>query len=231
MSLIDDVEDRLKRAILRGELSPGERLPAERSLSERFDASRVSVRAALARLSGQGLLSVRQGQGYTVQDFRLRGGPGLLPDLFAAVDDPRAMVGDVLLIRRHLAAAALHLIASARPDTTALRQAIDAFEQTITSDPDSLPQADLAIVAALLAATGSLVLQVSINPIAALISEYAVFNNGRYRQPEINLAGWRALLAWAGDPDPALIPTILALLEERDRDTLEAPCATPSTPG
>ena len=124
MSLIDDVEARLKRAILRDELSPGLRLPPERALAVQLEASRVSVRAALARLSGQGLLSVRQGQGYTVQDFRQRGGPGLLPDLFAAVDDPRSMVTDILLLRRHLAAAALSLFATRRPATTLLRQGL-----------------------------------------------------------------------------------------------------------
>ena len=180
------------------------------------------MRAALARLSGQGLLSVRQGRGYTVQDFRQRGGPGLLPDLFAALDDPSAMVADILLLRRHLAAAALQLIVRSRPDTTALAAAIEDFADTIQTDPERLPQADLKIVSALLAATGSLALQVSINPIAALISAQPTFNQGRYRSPQANLAGWRALLAWAQDPDPAAIPAILALLEERDRDTLES---------
>ena len=223
MSLIDDVAAQLRQSILTGELPPGHRLPPERVLAEQLSASRVSVRGALARLSGQGLLSVRQGQGYTVLDFRQRGGPGLLPDLFAAVPDSRAMVADLLLIRRHLAAAALQLIATRRPDTDGLRQAIDAFEQTMHTTPDALPQADLAIVSALLEMTGSLALQVCINPIAALISDQDVFNHGRYRQPQTNLAGWRALLVWADQPDEDMIPVLVTLLAQRDRESQEAP--------
>lgn len=221
MSLVDDVEAQLKRRILRGDLPVGTRLPPERVLAEQLQASRVSLRGALARLKGQGLLRVRQGQGYTVQDFRVLGGPGLLPDLFTALDDPREMVADLLLLRRHLAGAALHLLAQRRPDTTALAAAVDRFAAAVEGDPDQLPLADLDVVRALLETTGSVALQVSINPIAALISRQPTFNRGRYARPADNLAGWRALLAWAEDPDPTLIPTLLALLERRDADALE----------
>jgi GntR family transcriptional regulator len=46
-----------------GELSPGDRLPPERELSELLSVNRMTVRRALRMLEGQGLLVRRQGAG------------------------------------------------------------------------------------------------------------------------------------------------------------------------
>jgi GntR family transcriptional regulator len=46
-----------------GELSPGDRLPPERELSELLSVNRMTVRRALRMLEGQGLLIRRQGAG------------------------------------------------------------------------------------------------------------------------------------------------------------------------
>lgn len=54
--------------ILRGILRPGERLPAERELSERLGVSRPSLREAVAGLQDRGLLSSRPGAGIYVAD-------------------------------------------------------------------------------------------------------------------------------------------------------------------
>lgn len=54
---------RLSDAIRSGELSPGDRLPPERELAERFGVSRVSVRDALRSLEALGLVEVRVGAG------------------------------------------------------------------------------------------------------------------------------------------------------------------------
>ena len=49
---------------------PGERLPAERELADRFDASRTTVRLALSALKSQGLIGSGQGQGTYVRKSR-----------------------------------------------------------------------------------------------------------------------------------------------------------------
>jgi DNA-binding FadR family transcriptional regulator len=211
----------LRRSILRETLPAGTRLPPERALAEQLGASRVSVRGALALLTGQGLLKVRQGQGYTVRDFRLHGGPGLLPDLLHALDDPRTILGDLQRIRRHLAAAALELIAKHRPDPAPLAEAVADLHAATDDGPDAVAAADLAATRALLALTGSVVLQVSVNPIITLMLSEPAFIEGRYSEPHTNAAGWAALLAWARDPDPAGIPLIVSLLEQHDAATLE----------
>lgn len=56
-----EIVDQIKWAIRDGRLTPGDRLPPERELSERFKASRVSVRDALRVLEAGGLIEIRVG--------------------------------------------------------------------------------------------------------------------------------------------------------------------------
>ena len=58
----------LEHLIMIGTLKPGERLPAERRLAERFGVSRASVREALAELESKNLVDRVQGRGSTVLD-------------------------------------------------------------------------------------------------------------------------------------------------------------------
>jgi GntR family transcriptional regulator len=60
----------LREAINRGDFSPGERLPPERELAERFNASRTTVRLALSALKSQGLVGSGQGQGTYIRKAR-----------------------------------------------------------------------------------------------------------------------------------------------------------------
>jgi GntR family transcriptional repressor for pyruvate dehydrogenase complex len=54
--LYRQVADRIREAILAGQLPPDEVLPTERELSEQFGVSRASVREALRSLQAQGLV-------------------------------------------------------------------------------------------------------------------------------------------------------------------------------
>lgn len=53
----------LRDQILRGELVPGQRLPPEDELTERFGIARTTLREALRVLESQGLLTIRRGRG------------------------------------------------------------------------------------------------------------------------------------------------------------------------
>lgn len=81
-------------------------------------------------------------------------------------------------------------------------------------------EADLGIVRALLDATDSMILRVCLNPVIAVLRDSAPLRTAIYRQPETNLAGWRALGAWLEHPDLATIPVLLGVLAQRDRDTV-----------
>jgi GntR family transcriptional regulator len=60
------IADELHRQIAAGELAGGRLLPSEADLSAAYGVSRVTVRKALERLRGEGLIDSRQGYGWFV---------------------------------------------------------------------------------------------------------------------------------------------------------------------
>ena len=65
----DEIADRIRQLILDGTFPPGQPLPAERALAERFGVSRGSVRDAFRTLETIGLLVTRHGQGTFPQEL------------------------------------------------------------------------------------------------------------------------------------------------------------------
>jgi GntR family transcriptional regulator len=63
-----EIADRLRDQIDSGLLQPGDRLPSEPDLVKTFDASRNTVRLAIALLTNQGLVVTRQGLGTFVSE-------------------------------------------------------------------------------------------------------------------------------------------------------------------
>ena len=225
-SAVDACADALRRRILDGELAAGARLPPERELAASLGASRVTLRSALARLAEAHLLSVRQGSGYVVRDFRRAAGPDLLPALvdLARGRDAAAIAADLLLVRRHLAAAVLERLAGGVGEA-ALRRistAVDALEARADEGAPTaaIAEADVEVVAALLAATRSPVVQLCLNPILAILQSLPALRDAMYAAPAGNVVGWRMLLEWARTGDRAAIPLVLAELERRDEATL-----------
>ncbi|SEM28652.1 transcriptional regulator, GntR family [Roseovarius azorensis] len=60
--LSDQIFDRLWRMIKSGELAPGDLMPSERALMERFKVGRPAVREALQSLANKGLISISHGE-------------------------------------------------------------------------------------------------------------------------------------------------------------------------
>jgi GntR family transcriptional regulator len=65
------IAERLRAAIGRGDFQPGEALPSEARLNQRFGVSRTTARASLDRLEQDGLISRRSGKGSIVLSARL----------------------------------------------------------------------------------------------------------------------------------------------------------------
>lgn len=63
MPLYLELQDAVRALIVRQELQPGDRLPTERALMQRFGVSRITVTRALLNLETEGLVDRRQGAG------------------------------------------------------------------------------------------------------------------------------------------------------------------------
>ncbi|MGI9394399.1 MAG: FadR/GntR family transcriptional regulator [Boseongicola sp.] len=112
--LAASVVRQIELLILRGILRPGERLPSERELSERFGVSRPSLREAVGELQATGLLVARANSGIYVADVLGSAFSPALTRLFASHDEA---VFDYLDFRRDMEGLAAERAARLGSDT------------------------------------------------------------------------------------------------------------------
>ncbi|UJR86968.1 FadR/GntR family transcriptional regulator [Sandaracinus amylolyticus] len=223
---IDTTADALRASILRGELAPGSRLPPERELAARMGVHRATLRTALARLTAAGLVHARQGSGYEVRDFRTHGGPDLLRDLVSLATGARLEreAADLLLVRRHLARGVLERLAEGTSARARARiaAAVDALELAIDGGEalEVIASRDLEVIAAILEATESAVLQLCLNPVASILAGAPRLRDAIYVDARESVLAWRALLVWLEHPRRDAIEGVVAALEARDARTL-----------
>lgn len=67
--LSDQVLERLREMIVRGELSPGDLMPSERDLMERFGVGRPAVREAMQSMHSLGLITISHGERARVSEL------------------------------------------------------------------------------------------------------------------------------------------------------------------
>lgn len=227
-SAVDTCARALREQILAGALPAGVRLPPERELADRFDVNRVTVRGALAQLAAEHLVSVRQGSGYTVRAWRRTGGPDLIATLVSlarSARDRTTIVRDLLLVRRQLARAIIERLADGvdDEDARAIEEAITRLEHAARGkDVGAIARADLEVAGAVVDATGSAVLALCYGPVASLLTALPRLQTAMFREPETNVAAWRALVAWARSPSRDDVDAIAGELAARDARTVEA---------
>lgn len=94
----EEVAKQIERMILK-DLSPGDKLPAERELAEMLGVSRSSIRDAIRRLELMGLVQPRQGAGTVVQEISPE---ALVTPLANVIANRRQLVGELLDFRQML---------------------------------------------------------------------------------------------------------------------------------
>ena len=112
--LSKSVVRQIELLILRGILRPGERLPSERELSDRFGVSRPSLRDAVGELQEAGLLVARANSGVYVADVLGSAFSPALTRLFGTHDEA---VVDYLDFRRDMEGLAAERAARLGSDT------------------------------------------------------------------------------------------------------------------
>jgi GntR family transcriptional regulator, transcriptional repressor for pyruvate dehydrogenase complex len=168
----EDLARELRAMILRGELLPGARLPAESELAEEFGVSRTTVREALRLCAGQDL--IRTAEGSTGGSFVARPSGGRVSESLRAgldllMEAQEVSVDDLLEIRLLLEVPAARLAAARRSEATiedlAAASAIELVELSAT---DQFVHNE-EFHSVLLAASGNRMLPISARPVFAVL--------------------------------------------------------------
>lgn len=230
---VDRTADALRTAILGGVHPAGRPLPPERTLSTRLGVSRLTLRAALARLESEGLVHAIQGSGTHVLDVRQSGGLELLgPLLHTALDEgalPRGLLDQALELRRALAIEAIGLATvRAEPDDLRALDAQLALQCEHVGDADRFMREDLRFARLLLRAAHNLPLELLYNSVArSLAAQQGAVMLFVAPSPGATLAVYGRLITLLRGRDPARSRKVARrLLERHDRRLIEALGAT-----
>lgn len=136
--LVPEIVSALEADIREGRLLPGNKLPTESALVERFDVSRTVVREAISRLQASDLVETRHGIGTFVK------APRESEPIFRIAPEDFATAADVislLELRISLESEAASLAAQRRSDASlaALAGALASFEASIRANSDAVP--------------------------------------------------------------------------------------------
>lgn len=127
---VDKIIRQLKHLIVSGQLKPGDRLPAERVLAEKFGVGRSYVREAILKLEFYGLLKTSPQSGTYVSGLSINVLDNLLTDLINFnKDDFNALIE----ARYYLELSAVRVAAERRTDEDlhAMERALDEYEYKI----------------------------------------------------------------------------------------------------
>ena len=135
--LVPEIVAQLQQDMRDGRLVPGDKLPTESALMERFEVSRTVVREAISRLQASGAVETRHGIGTFVVEAPEAGTFRIAAEDFATVAD----VISVLELRISLETEAAGLAAQRRSplNLQAMQEALDNFEASIREDSDAVP--------------------------------------------------------------------------------------------
>ena len=166
VSLYELIVDQIKELIISGHLRPGDKLPSERQLAERFGASRHSIREALRVLGAMGVLETTPGGGTRIArqaDFALNA-------LTFTQMVQRDFRFSVLEVRKILEPeiAALAAVRASRKDIVELERMVVGMEERIAKGEGYI-DVDLGFHLALVNATQNLILAKVINALGNLL--------------------------------------------------------------
>ncbi len=169
-ALTEELFEALRARILRDEFRPGDRLPPERDLATEYGTNRNTLREAIRRLEQARLVTVRQGQGVTVADFRVEGTLDIIASFLAHGQDmseKAQVVLDLLPARDQVLRALVRSAAERRTgeDLSALRALAEESAQAERArDAKTFAEAQYRWLNALINATHNLPFRWIANP-------------------------------------------------------------------
>lgn len=141
-SPVDKIIGQLKQLITSGQLKPGDRLPAERVLSEKFGVGRSYIREAILKLEFYGLLRTNPQSGTYVAGLSINVIDSIISDIINFnKDDFNALIE----ARCYLEFSAVKLAAERRTaeDLDAIKSALVDYENKINSGTENAVEEDM----------------------------------------------------------------------------------------
>ncbi len=136
--LADQVFERIRDMIFKGDLRPGEQLKSERELSEILSVSRPTIRQAIQKLIELGMVENTQGQGTFITNPKEVKGHNLLKDM---IDMGEANMRDLLEVRMALEC---HAATSAALRATA--EDVDLLDRHVEEMRATIAKGELGIL-------------------------------------------------------------------------------------
>ena len=186
--LYEVIVEQLCAYIADNEMSPGDRLPAERDLAAQLGVSRASLSQALVALEVQGVLSVRHGDGAILVR------PPTEERAIKALREHADRIPDIIEAREALEVKLAGLAAARRTDAemAAIDAAIDTMESEIEAG-DRGVVGDEMFHEALTAAAHSSLLAKLMHEISGLIRETRIESLSQEDRPRASLEGHRRI--------------------------------------
>ncbi|TBN03662.1 FadR family transcriptional regulator [Hyunsoonleella flava] len=173
---------KIKELINYKNLEPGDKLPSERMLSERFGVSRGNVREAIQKLEFYGLLKSIPQSGTFVANIGVVAMNGMIDDILR-LDSPdfKSLVETRILLE--LKAVKLASLRRTEEYLKHIKETLDAYEQKVLSGEDAV-QEDLLFHLAIAKASGNSTL----NTFMLTITPQIIIDFGKYHVCDKNQA-------------------------------------------
>lgn len=185
--LVDGVLAQLSAAILDGRIRPGEALPGEQRMADRFGVSKQVVREAVSQLAGQGVLEVGQGRATRVR-AQMDAEP-LSRFWRFAVGTTREGVAEAVELRRMIEPPAARLAAARATEEgiAELRRLLGLMEAAI-GDPEAWQPADLDFHEQVARLSGNRLVLLHVRAMRPVVEPVMAAFNAR---PDRTEADWR----------------------------------------
>jgi GntR family transcriptional regulator, transcriptional repressor for pyruvate dehydrogenase complex len=140
--LYEQIVEQIEQSVQKGDLKPGDQLPAERELAEQFGVSRTAVREAVKALREKGLVEAYPGKGTFITNGSSNPMRQSLDRMMrsAQVDATSSLVEVREILEPEIAA--LAAVRATEENLNSLREAV-AVMDAAKRDPDAYIEADL----------------------------------------------------------------------------------------
>lgn len=172
---------KIRELIIYKNLEPGDKLPSERVMADKFEVSRSNVREAIHKLEFYGLLKSIPQSGTFVANIGSVAMNGIIEDILRLeTPDFKALVETRILLE--LKTVRLAALRRTDDDLKLIKQAIEAYEEKVVNGEDAV-QEDLLFHLAIAKASGNS----SINTMMLIITPQIITNFQKYHVCDANL--------------------------------------------